>query len=592
MQAVSCLGEEAVLNRQENDPNKQITHHNRYRKRIGIQKTSICMTFTTSHSPISAESSFPNGIVLIHPPAVSKRYLKTKFMPYGMAVIYAYLKEHIIPVRQYDFLMQYLFDSPDDVNYHDPDRTFSEEEFFNHFNRTQLHARLSAFVEKYIERIPHDAQIYAFSIVAYHQFWASLLLASQLRLINPSAKIVFGGPFITIKPAESFVPYSGADYWIKGNGEIPLLMLMKTAHTSPNPTLMKDIPGLIYRLNGQTIENPKSEMRAEDERTPDFEGLDLSRYRYDHPLTGDQTLFLPYRISKGCPSQCSFCTGRLVDRYDVKSIDKVVSELLSLSDLYGTSNFMFADASINGSPRLLSKLCDRLREIFPSIKWYAYARVRGFDPELLRKVKQAGCFSLFWGVESAYQPTIELLGKRFKVEHMYDLLDEAISVGIKNYVHLVYNTPHESQDDITSLVKLINRYINNDLVVFLPQRFLLEPQSLMYEKPEDYGLENIEKVQGSVFEREEFIYEEINSPLQDSISDRNEEHRKLLADHLELIQYRNLQNQANDNLAGWLPAKLLLWIGKLAKKFKAIEVVHRRLVTWLQSRKSGYREQM
>ena len=167
-----------------------------------------------------------------------------------------------------------------------------------------------------------------------------------------------------------------------------------------------------------------------------------------------------------------------------------------------------------------------------------------------------------------------------------------ISVGIKNYVHLVYNAPHESEGDIISFIQLVERYINNDLVVFLPQRFLLEPQSLMYEKPEDYGLKNIRRVQGSVFEREEFIYDESNTLSHDRISERNEEHRKQLAHHLELIRYRNLVNNAGAGLAGWLPSKLLVQTGKLARKSKTAEFVHGRLINWLQSRKSGYREQM
>ena len=317
-------------------------------------------------------------------------------MPYGMAVLYAFLRDNSVPVRQFDFLMEYLFDSPDDVNYHDPRLTFSEQALFGMLDGKSTHKGLEDFVDKYVARIPGDARIYAFSIVAYHQFWASLLLADRLREVNPSATIVFGGPFITIKPKESFVPYGKADYWIKGNGEGPLLTLCEMTGAAEGVREAK-IPGLIYYDNGRVVENPKSQTKAQDEPAPDFEGLDLSQYRYDLSVTGGQTLFIPYRISKGCPSQCSFCTGRLVDAYDVKSADKVVSELLSLSRKYGSSNFMFADASVNGSPKRLSKICDKLIQEFPSIRWYAYSRIRGFDEDLLRKVKQAGCFSLFWG---------------------------------------------------------------------------------------------------------------------------------------------------------------------------------------------------
>ncbi len=282
-------------------------------------------------------------VVLIHAPAISKRYLKTKFMPYGMSVIYAFLKEHSVPVIQYDFLMEYLFSSPEDVDYHDPEKSFSEERFFSFLEGRESNPGLEAFVRKYGTRITADAGIYAFSIVAYHQFWAALLLADHIRKINPHAVIVFGGPFITIKPAESFVRFGIADYWVKGSGEVPLLMIH--ALISGRGDVTKDqIPGLIYLNGGRIHQSPKSEFPADAERVPDFEGLELNDYRYDHPLTGEKTFFLPYRLSKGCPSRCSFCTGRLVDRYDYKSVDKVIKELSLLTKKYGTSNFQFADS--------------------------------------------------------------------------------------------------------------------------------------------------------------------------------------------------------------------------------------------------------
>jgi len=529
--------------------------------------------------------------VLIHPPAISKRYLRTKFMPYGMAVVYAFLKAHSVPVFQYDFLMEYLFNAPDDIDYHNPEKSFSEEDFFGLLNAGRGHTGLNAFVDKYCRRLIRGAGIYAFSIVAYHQFWASLLLARYIREANPDAIIVFGGPFITIKPVKTFVPYGMADYWVKGSGEVPLLMLHQF-HQGHRGISRENVPGIIYLDNGDLFEAPQSRLSAEEERTPDFEGLDLQQYRYDHPLTGEQTLFLPYRISKGCPSRCTFCTGRLVDRYDVKSTDKVIEELSGLSRKYGTSLFQFADASINGNPRRLAELCDALATQLPDIRWYAYARVNGFSPDLLKKVKKAGCFSLFWGVESAYQPTVQLLGKRFDVRRMAELLDEAIAVGIKNYIHLMYNTPHESTEDVEAFIRLVDRYVASDRVIFLPQRFLLEPQSLMAEHPDDYGLANLRGVRGSVFEREQFLYDEINGLDYEAVAVGHRRYQEMLAHHLDLIRYRNIMDGHRTGLMKWLSPKLLLRTKRLLARSRFTSGMHRAFVGWIESKGSVIRENL
>ena len=45
----------------------------------------------------------PGPLVLTHPPAVSRRYLKTKFPPYGMGVLAAFLR-----ARHREMLEPYL----------------------------------------------------------------------------------------------------------------------------------------------------------------------------------------------------------------------------------------------------------------------------------------------------------------------------------------------------------------------------------------------------------------------------------------------------------------------------------------------------
>jgi len=512
-------------------------------------------------------------------------------MPYGMAVLYAFLKERSVPVIQYDFLMEYLFDAADDIDYHNPDKSFSEDDFFGILHTRGSHRGIEAFVEKYGSRVIRGAGIYAFSIVAYHQFWASLLLARYIRRFNPDAIVVFGGPFITIRPFKSFVPYGVADYWVKGSGEIPLFML-HSLYLETGRFSREDIPGIIFLDGDNVFQAQQSRLAAEEELAPDFEGLSLDQYRYEHLLTGEPTLFLPYRISKGCPSRCTFCTGRLVDHYDVKSVHKVIQELSNLSRKYRASFFQFADASINGNPRRLAELCDRLIAALPEIRWYAYAKVNGFSPALLKKVKNAGCFSLFWGVESAHQPTVQMLGKRFDIGKMFELIDEAVAVGIKNYIHLMYNTPHESTGDVEAFIQLVDRYVDSGQVVFLPQRFLLEPQSLMAESPRDYGLINLTEVGGSVFEREQFVYEEIDGPDHESISARNKRNQEMLAHHLDLIRYRNILDGQRMGLMRWLSPSLLARSERLLARSRLTGKVHRALVGWIESKGSAIKEKL
>jgi len=531
------------------------------------------------------------SLVLINPPAIAKRYLKTKFMPFGTAVLYAYLKEQDLPVVQHDFLMDYLYRSPDEIDYFNPEHGFSQEDFLAALRGEGGHPGLEAFARKYTAPLDPGAAIYAFSIVAYHQYWAALLLAGRLRRLNPAAAIVFGGPFVTIRPLEALLAQGGADYFVKGSGEVPLKLLyeMLAGRGGVDPA---DVPGLVYFQDGQALANPKSELPAEEERPPDFEGLDLEAYRFDHPLTGPGTLFLPYRLAKGCPSRCSFCTGRLVDRFSLKSADKVLAELKGLAAKYGSTSFMFADAAVNGHPGRFEKILDRLGDEFPEIRWYGYSRIGGFTPAMLRKAKRAGCFSLFWGVESAHQPTVNWLGKGFKVERIEGLLDAARQVGIKSYVHLMFNTPHETEADIAALIRLLDRYLDSDDVVFMPMRFLLEPESLVFSQPDKYGLADISPVEAGPFERDEYLYGEAGGPDWTGVAARNEAHRRLLQDRLDLIRYKRLLGGIEGGLFKRLPARQMVRLGRLARRSGPVRVVHRALLNRIKARSLALREQL
>jgi len=138
----------------------------------------------------------------------------------------------------------------------------------------------------------------------------------------------------------------------------------------------------------------------------------------------------------------------------------------------------------------------------------------------------------------------------------------------------------------------VDRYIDSDMVVFLPQRFLLEPQSLMFDHPDRYGLSNVTRVQAPIFEREQYIFDEIQGPHHSGITERNDDHRQMLAPHLELIRYRNLLNSAGKSSLMRLIPRLLLRSWKISRRFPMFQGIHEKLVRRIELRRAEIREQL
>jgi hypothetical protein len=185
-----------------------------------------------------------------------------------------------------------------------------------------------------------------------------------------------------------------------------------------------------------------------------------------------------------------------------------------------------------------------------------------------------------------------LLGKRFRIEKTKEIIEAAKALGIKSYVHLMYNTPHETEEDIKRFISFVENHIRSDLVVFLPQRFLLEPQSLMYDRPGDYGLANLRKVEASPFEREELTFDESGGAGREAVAARNRRHRRLIAGHLEWIRFRNMLSGSPNPLVRLFPAGLLVLAEKHARRSKALHAVHTLLTNYLAGKAGPLREQL
>ncbi len=476
-------------------------------------------------------------VVLIHPPSVSRRYLATKFPPHGMATLFAGLSRAGLPVLQIDRLMDSLFEDPGGLDVHGRDRDLGEAEFQSFLETGQGSDRLAAFVRRHMEHLPQEGRIHAFSVVSYHQYFGALLLGAALRRCSPESMIILGGPCITVKPATELARFAVPDAWIKGCGLASLLGLWRD-------TQAQALPGLLRNQRGVLRDTPPSVAAAEDEPLPDFSGLDMDDYRYEHPELGN-TVFLPYRTTKGCPSACSFCTGRLVDTYTAKSPEKVATELEALTRRHGLRTVMFTDAAINADPPRFAATCRLLSRDLPDLRWYGYARVRGFTPPQALTAAESGCFALFFGAESAHPPTLRLLGKGFAPAELDTAIQAATQAGIKAVVHLMYNTPHESTQDLNAFLELTARFQGHPLVEFMAQRFLLEPGSAMARRPERFGLRNVRPRTARLFDRQELAYDLADGTTWDAIRDRNARNREILAPTLELLERRTFPRNAS-----------------------------------------------
>ena len=207
------------------------------------------------------------------------------------------------------------------------------------------------------------------------------------KLKENGFRVAIGGPHpSTIK--EKVLKECKADFAVKGEAENTLVEICSGKS-------LKDIKGVIWRDEEKIVENPDRELikNLDNIPFPAFQFYELEKY-IDKKF--------PIVTSRGCPYGCTYCSIRLTmgRGFRARSPENVVGELEHWNKTLGYDYFGFNDDCFSLDIERAKKICDLIIERGLKIKWEIRngIRVDRVDEELLKKMKQAGCFYISFGV--------------------------------------------------------------------------------------------------------------------------------------------------------------------------------------------------
>ncbi len=153
----------------------------------------------------------------------------------------------------------------------------------------------------------------------------------------------------------------------------------------------------------------------------DFRGGEIVSPAYDrvekkHYLSANVVL-----TSRGCPNRCSFCYNSCQNRlYIRRPIPDVVRDIRGL----GARRIFFIDDNFIGDPKYTNELLSELQDM--NLVWGAAVTTDILEyPDLLDRMAETGCQSLFIGFESINPASLRNVNKSNVVER-YEALVEAI----------------------------------------------------------------------------------------------------------------------------------------------------------------------
>ena len=147
--------------------------------------------------------------------------------------------------------------------------------------------------------------------------------------------------------------------------------------------------------------------------------------------------------SRGCPFTCTFChDARGVFRQ--RSVENVIAELKELKEKYAISEVAFWDDIFTLNKQWVYKFCEEMEKL--NMVWSCYTRLDLIDEPLLRAMKKAGCWNIFFGIEAGSQELLDNIKKKMTVEQMKEKVKLVKRVGIAIRGSFMIGLPGETPE--------------------------------------------------------------------------------------------------------------------------------------------------
>jgi anaerobic magnesium-protoporphyrin IX monomethyl ester cyclase len=287
----------------------------------------------------------------------------------------------------------------------------------------------------------------------------ALKLAKIAKEVLPDCLIFIGGPHVTFWDDNALEECPALDVIVRREGEYTLLELVQKVEAGEG---FDDVLGITFRKDGKIVRN-LDRPYIEDLDSLPFPARHL--WPMEHLRKYEDILYLA--ASRGCVFWCEFCaTVRMHGRkFRMRSPKNIVDELEFLNTTYGVTSFTFCDDAFTVEPAITEELCRLIIERKLKIKWNCGTRVDMLTKKLLTTMRDAGCVSVWSGVESGSQEVLDAMHKGITTEQTMQVFGWIRELGLKPAPNVILGFPGETKESAWKTIKFVEK-ISPDEVGF------------------------------------------------------------------------------------------------------------------------------
>lgn len=265
-------------------------------------------------------------------------------------------------------------------------------------------------------------------------------------------KIIIGGPDVSYN-LDNYLS-TGADFLIIGEGEETTFELFQAIQ---NQTNFSVVNGIAYLENGNLVKTPaRTKFRELDDLPlPNRDAIPNEKYlktwKDNH---GESSMTIS--TQRGCPYTCKWCSTAVYGQsYRRRPPHLVAQEMKMLKDKYNPDAIWFVDDVFTISHKWLAAFHEEVVNQKAQIRFECITRAERLNDEILKLLKEAGCFRIWIGAESGSQKVIDLMDRRVDVNHVKKMIQDTNALGIETGTFVMVGYPGEDEQDISETIQYL-----------------------------------------------------------------------------------------------------------------------------------------
>ena len=280
---------------------------------------------------------------------------------------------------------------------------------------------------------------------------SAIKVVKKIKREKPDSTIIVGGAHVTVLPEETLSDVPEIDVIVRGEAEATVIELYKALKGGDS---LQNVRGITYRDKGKVKSTPTRPPIVDMDSLPfpAYHLLPLQKYRL-HPPHGRRLPVMAVLTSRGCPYNCIFCSKPIFGRrFRSQSPQRIVSEIEYLVEKFKVKEISFYDDIFTLDKKQIAKLAKEFNKHKLSIHWKCETRVDLVTEELLKTMKEAGCYMIAYGIESGNQNILNNLRKKITIEQVKKAVRMTHDAGIQSIGYFMLGSPGETPATIRQTI--------------------------------------------------------------------------------------------------------------------------------------------